>query len=684
LSRIITVCDKLHVNFGGLGRVVLNRSQLLMKKGYDVVILTIEDDNDYSYIEKELKRNGHLESSISIINIYEYFRDLNTDLDNLVLNETELFVDKYEDGYHIIDDPEKNGNTLYFCDGYLAKKKIWNDDGSLKNIDYYNENGIQTRRELYFDGYLYSETLHIDDDIIRKRFFTKDGYCFLSEFVYCDGEEKSILLFNRDENKVEYFSDEEDFHKNFITEIIKSRSQMPFLICDSSGPSPSISNIDPNIAYKIGQLHSNPYNGPYSFGGPIRNIGILKDPAQLDALVTLTENQRKDIIKEFGDLNNTYTIPNFVPSIGLKEINKKNDKISIFTRFSPEKNIPDAIRAFHAVVKKRGNAKLEIYARASSPEEIMEKEKVQNLIKELKLEKNVNINGYIQDVNTEMADSIVTLITSKFEGFPMVMIESMLNTTPVISYDLNYGPDEVIENGIDGFIVEYGNLEKMAERIIELLDDVEKAKKLGLSARKKIFNSYTDTVIIKKWENLLKTIPETQRKKIKNLYHESKKKDEISLQTVLHPLLSKAENEENLVEVLEYKIDILEENIYEMEYLKNKSFIQKLLSFFYPFQILLNKHNDSLKTAVLNIKGYRAIKKYDLFRIGFYLKNNDDVRRSGADPLLHYILHGYKEGRKPSPTFDGEKYMSKYKDVKDSNINPLIHYSLFGIKEGRN
>ncbi|WP_275542131.1 hypothetical protein [Methanobacterium bryantii] len=43
------------------------------------------------------------------------------------------------------------------------------------------------------------------------------------------------------------------------------------------------------------------------------------------------------------------------------------------------------------------------------------------------------------------------------------------------------------------------------------------------------------------------------------------------------------------------------------------------------------------------------------------------------DPILHYMYPGFKEGKKPSPTFDGDYYLKRYKDVKKSNLNPLVH-----------
>jgi glycosyltransferase involved in cell wall biosynthesis len=124
-------------------------------------------------------------------------------------------------------------------------------------------------------------------------------------------------------------------------------------------------------------------------------------------------------------------------------------------------------------------------------------------------------------------------------------------------------------------------------------------------------------------------------------------------------------------------------DFYEMAYENNnnRSIYQRLISKFPSLYIILK--NKGLIDSLIIIKGYKSIKKNHLFDFGYYLKNNDDVRKSGVDPLLNYIFHGYKEGRKPSPTFDGDYYQRTYQDIRNSKLNPLIHYSLYGLKDNK-
>lgn len=73
----------------------------------------------------------------------------------------------------------------------------------------------------------------------------------------------------------------------------------------------------------------------------------------------------------------------------------------------------------------------------------------------------------------------------------------------------------------------------------------------------------------------------------------------------------------------------------------------------------------------------------DLFDADWYLATYKDVAEKGLDPAKHYLLHGFKEGRRPSLNFDGNWYFNYYKDVKAAGFNPLVHFIKYGKAEGR-
>lgn len=95
----------------------------------------------------------------------------------------------------------------------------------------------------------------------------------------------------------------------------------------------------------------------------------------------------------------------------------------------------------------------------------------------------------------------------------------------------------------------------------------------------------------------------------------------------------------------------------------------------FPEAYILTKIKDK-KEAYRIIKGYKAIKKQNLFDDNFYLKKYP--KTSSMDPLLHYLFFGFNEGKKPNADFDGVFYLNRY----DVDINPLIHYALIGKDKG--
>lgn len=80
----------------------------------------------------------------------------------------------------------------------------------------------------------------------------------------------------------------------------------------------------------------------------------------------------------------------------------------------------------------------------------------------------------------------------------------------------------------------------------------------------------------------------------------------------------------------------------------------------------------------------QRIMRTGLFDAEFYRATYRDVREAGADPIVHFLRAGAREGRMPNPLFDSAFYLRAYPDVAETGINPLVHYIDYGIQEGRN
>lgn len=92
-------------------------------------------------------------------------------------------------------------------------------------------------------------------------------------------------------------------------------------------------------------------------------------------------------------------------------------------------------------------------------------------------------------------------MSSRFEGFGMVLIEAMACGVPCISFDCPHGPSFVIKHGKDGILVENGNIKQLAEAISTLITDTDKRIAMGKVAKQNVLR-YNQENIMKQWESL--------------------------------------------------------------------------------------------------------------------------------------------------------------------------------------
>lgn len=119
---------------------------------------------------------------------------------------------------------------------------------------------------------------------------------------------------------------------------------------------------------------------------------------------------------------------------------------------------------------------------------IKQKNKVilQSLIQELKAEDKVILTGSINDIDSFYIKSKIFAFTSSSEGFPNVIGEAMSAGLPVIAFDCIAGPSEMIEDGVDGFLVPTLNYQIFEEKLKALMKDEELRLRTGIEAKKNI------------------------------------------------------------------------------------------------------------------------------------------------------------------------------------------------------
>ena len=133
---------------------------------------------------------------------------------------------------------------------------------------------------------------------------------------------------------------------------------------------------------------------------------------------------------------------------------------------------------------------------------------LQRQIVEHDLVHRVILMGSIADLEEQMARASMFVLSSRFEGLPMVMLEAMRKGLPVVSFDCPTGPAEVIADGEDGVLVPEGDVGALAAAMIDLIEDEGKRQRLGVAAAAKGAR-YSLTVVGPQWDDLIAWLTRT-------------------------------------------------------------------------------------------------------------------------------------------------------------------------------
>ena len=131
-----------------------------------------------------------------------------------------------------------------------------------------------------------------------------------------------------------------------------------------------------------------------------------------------------------------------------------------------------------------------------------EKENLEKSIIEKRLEKNVILKGRTNKMLELYKEYAMFVMTSRFEGFAMVNIEAHYSKLPIVSFDCDCGPDEIIQDGVNGYLIECFDTDKMANKINYLIENPDVRKEMS-------DNTFLDKEklqmknIIKEWDKIL-------------------------------------------------------------------------------------------------------------------------------------------------------------------------------------
>lgn len=256
---------------------------------------------------------------------------------------------------------------------------------------------------------------------------------------------------------------------------------------------------------KIGELHvnrSNYRNFEQGDTNVIKNLfskfwmnSLVRNLRRLDKFVVLTEED----CRNWAELDNVVVIPDPLTfsSLSISPLSEK--RVISVGRYVYQKGFDLLLQSWSIVEKECPDWSLAIIGQGNRME-------YESLIDELHVDRSrCKLMGPTDNIQAEYMKSSLLVMSSRFEGFGMVLVEAMSCGLPVVSFECPCGPKDIIQDHVDGLLVEKGNVEKLAESIIWMIQHPEQRKAMADKAVENVQRFGIDQ-IAEKWKSLFETL----------------------------------------------------------------------------------------------------------------------------------------------------------------------------------
>ena len=214
---------------------------------------------------------------------------------------------------------------------------------------------------------------------------------------------------------------------------------------------------------------------------------------KLSRFVVLTEEDRV----KWSGLDNTAVIHNPLPFYPDQTSDCSKKEVIAVGRYCYQKGFDLLIEAWRIVAEKYPEWNLRIYGGGEQDEYLQLKERYGLT--------SLYIERQTQEIVNKYCESSIFVLSSRFEGFGMVIAEAMACGLPVVSFACPCGPRDIIHEGKDGFLIKNRNITQMAEKIMYLIEQDDIRKKMGYHARADIERFKIEN-IAGQWKSLFEKI----------------------------------------------------------------------------------------------------------------------------------------------------------------------------------
>lgn len=217
--------------------------------------------------------------------------------------------------------------------------------------------------------------------------------------------------------------------------------------------------------------------------------------SNFDAFVVLTEGNRN----EWKHLKNLVVIPNPLPFYPVASAPLTSKKVIGVGKYSHQKGFDLLLEAWARLPHHLKDWELHLYGKQDQLRQLTEQAERLGILSQIKF------HGPEKNIVQRFLESSVFALSSRYEGFGMVIIEAMACGLPVVSFDCPYGPSDIITDNEDGFLVANGDLDTFAMKLRRLLENQHLKTQMGISAKQNV-QRFLPQNVVPLWDSLFKKI----------------------------------------------------------------------------------------------------------------------------------------------------------------------------------
>src|SRR5690625_4155304 len=451
-----------------------------------------------------LRKQGVVNPQLPLMNMYEEL---------LHINEGKHLPPQkiaYDSQWQLIDmeNTPTPHQRVRHPDGRMRMYIVWRDQQKTRaNYINYFYDGRKIQRDKFnrFGQLMVSQYLGAKEEVLKEDCFTPDGRRVLSR--HFGGEPRRLRLIQwQDEATQRYhtFEDEEALATVWLEQCFAGDMPRVFFIDRHRSWAVPLHQFNKNKKHiLISVVHSIHIGAPYEdFEQGRLNSNyrdVLQERVSVNHCIVLTPQQKQDVRARFGTagfelecIPHAQKVPAQKPAFEQRD----PDLIVAVVRLAAEKQIEDMLRIMQRLLLRHPEKRLEIYGSGALETELRER------IPEWGLDESVFLKGYSNDVGAVFSRAAVSLLTSKIEGFPLSMQESLAHGCPVLAYDIAYGPASLLQHEQCGWLVEPGHVEQAAGILADWFDHPQLMQQFSDHAYERA-RAFRPEVIAEQWRDLL-------------------------------------------------------------------------------------------------------------------------------------------------------------------------------------